>query len=847
MSRKLYDQLLSEKSSLSCDEQHHRVTKSEDHSTLKSARNHHKQRHHGRASEEDELVKYMSNLPGYLERGKKNEKILNVGVLDWKRLEQWEYNHKHVPHRSSTSLVSTSNTSSSVSADRLFRQSLQSHFMASPGHSDAIKSSSESLRNCHNFRGSHINIGTHSKHLDDNLSQKHPKTRLKGCNRKYLDPHIDKECDIFPNDRMHYEAASCARLGKSTQDCGMEKRVNTDIVFKHMFEKSKKFDLSLLRDSSQNNHCRVPDMPKFLVQKSGNSSRASFSEKHKELSHEDFNYDISHSCPLPDEPCCNNFQVKGSGSSSTDLESINFPSSSFSSPLSTYSSPLSDKMGISPSRTRNADERKQTIAKISPASGPPQGLDQKVASGKSRSSSPFRRLSISIGNTSKGSACKEDEYVPHLSSVTASKSSSETVRGYASSKMSGSDKPGDAGRSRSNPFGRFQDPLLKPRATKSHHPMESSQEDSELISKNCRSADGKFSTLQPDKEVENDHKIDSSNGKNNVPSMTQALLRFAVRNGLPLFTFAVGDNTSNILAATAKNLSALDKDECNTVYTFFAFREVKKKSGSWMNQRARSKGPDYIPHAVAQMKVSDSHYYDLTSQNCVGSSTIKEFVLFSVNLRQENAQATDYQPKDELAAIVVKIPKAVGCINGWHQRSFQSDSQYPIHATVLLPSGVHSLPSKGGPSSLIERWKSGGSCDCGGWDLACKLKVIATENQPCRKPTSSKAYLANQLELFLQGNEQESQRVFSFAPFKHGVYSIAFDSSLSLLQAFSICIALVDSKKPYDLFGSRNSIEDNNPGETLLVQTKELKAFGKLEDIPASYVSYPSLSPFGRV
>jgi hypothetical protein len=79
--------------------------------------------------------------------------------------------------------------------------------------------------------------------------------------------------------------------------------------------------------------------------------------------------------------------------------------------------------------------------------------------------------------------------------------------------------------------------------------------------------------------------------------------------------------------------------------------------------------------------------------------------------------------------------------------------------------------------------------------------------------------------------------------------SVAFDSSLSLLQAFAICIALVDSKMPCELSGSRNSIEEKNPKETLLVQTAKLKAFGKLEDIhiPASYVSYPPVSPVGRV
>ena len=77
--------------------------------------------------------------------------------------------------------------------------------------------------------------------------------------------------------------------------------------------------------------------------------------------------------------------------------------------------------------------------------------------------------------------------------------------------------------------------------------------------------------------------------------------------------------------------------------------------------------------------------------------------------------------------------------------------------------------------------------------------------------------------------------------------SVAFDSSLSLLQAFAICISLVDSKMPCELSESRNSIEDKIPKETLSVRTEELKGFGKLKHIPASYVSYPPVSPVGRV
>lgn len=40
---------------------------------------------------------------------------------------------------------------------------------------------------------------------------------------------------------------------------------------------------------------------------------------------------------------------------------------------------------------------------------------------------------------------------------------------------------------------------------------------------------------------------------------------------------------------------------------------------------------------------------------------------------------------------------------------------------VVLPIGNHGLPSaesEGDPSSLLDRWKHGGGCDCGGWDMA---------------------------------------------------------------------------------------------------------------------------------
>ncbi|KAK7312444.1 hypothetical protein VNO77_36307 [Canavalia gladiata] len=839
MSRKLYDRLKSEKFSSSYADRHFEMRRNEEDSALKSYGNHHKQGNCGRSNEEDEMVKYMSNLPCYLQKGKTNcEKVLNVGVLDWARLEQWQYYHKNISHKSGRTSTS-SNASSSISTDglsghpsrghsccqpsrghpsrgqRIFHPSLQSHFMASPiqGHSQAVKSSRESVANCQNFRSCHSNVDPQSKYdrADDHLSLNHPKSRLKGCDRKYLVPYVHKERGIFPNDQMH-EAESCAKLENCTKKGGSGKTVETleelniDVV---QGTPRKSEPVLLPRHHPQNSRCGVPRTQTSLVQTAGNYSRLNFSEEPKELFHRGIHYDIAHSSSLPDELHHDHSQHKESGCSSIDLESIKLSTSTFSSPISTFSSPLSIKMGGSPSRSKKAEERKQTIAKTSSANGPLHGLDQKVTSEKSRSYSPFRRLSFSGSYTSKGSASKEGEHVPHLNSISALKSNSENVRGYASSNLSGNDKPSDAGRSRSSSLRRLLDPLLKPKTAKSRHSLESSQKDSVSINKNYRSANGNLSTLQPNKEMERDHRVgcrsvnttNSSKDEMCIPSMTQALLRIVVRNGMPLFTFVVDHTDKNILAATVKNLGASGKDECNYIYTFFTFNEVKK-SGSWMNQTGRSRSkvpPDYFPHVVAQMKVSDSYYYDLTSQSCMDSSTMKEFVMFSVKLGQD--QANDYQPNDELAAIVFKKPKATGFIDDHHQSSYQCDGQDIVHATVVLPSGVHSLPSKGGPSSLIERWKSGGSCDCGGWDLACKLKILANENQASKKPKSSGACVADQLDLFVQGNEQELPPPFSFNRIRHGIYSIAFDSSLSLLQAFSISIALANSKMPYELSG----------------------------------------------
>ncbi|KAJ7947569.1 DUF3527 domain protein [Quillaja saponaria] len=872
MSRKLHGRVKQEKSDLSYADLHHEITQSIEDSTSRSSGNQQKQRNFRKVTEEDELVKYMSNLPGYLERGDNlREKVLNVGVLDWGRLEKWKYGY----------LSSTSNTSSSLSTDesschssrghscsparqRARRPSLQSHLTACPilGHSEVVKSSGESADKFQSPKDNQNYALTAQRKLiktDETLHRSLPDKRMNKCNRKYSDSKIDLEGGAFRNDQV-YGVASYTKLGTLSRDSELEKKVETSgeqnsiMVNQEVSRKSKTVVLLLPRDPPKNNsgESHIFDSTSLLPQKSVDTSRRSFSERSKGF-HEELN--LPHSCPLPNEVDSKHFLANGSRTIDAEISNLS---------AATHSKPGSTKRGKSPSKTRNIDERKLTMATSLTANDRSHGLHQevsKVTSERGRSSSPLRRLSFGIGYITRGPGSREGVHKPDVSVKSGSenekahaKSCSENATPSAQSNISSNDKTGDAGRGRSSPLRRLLDPLLKPKAANCRNSVESSQKNLISISRDCRSANVNSSTLHSGKEkadMVSCSRIDTKDQSKEKPatSTVHALFQIALKNGLPLLTFAV-DNRSEILAATVKKSNTSRKDSCSSIYTFFTFREVKKKNISWINHggKGKGKGHDYIPHVLAQMKVSDSHFDDLTDQKCLDFSTVKEFVLFSVTLRQGEDQDSDYQPNDELAAVVVKIPKKISYINDGHQSNTYSDTGAHVSTTVVLPSGVHTLPSKGGPSSLVERWKSGGSCDCGGWDLGCKLKILANQNQVSKKVNSSRAYSTEQFELFPEGFGQENLPAFIFAPFKRGIYSVSFDSSLSLLQAFSICIAVLDGKNPNEISQSGDTIEGKTLRETISMQTDGIRAFSKLEgDIPASYVSYPPLSPVGRV
>ncbi|GMI72064.1 hypothetical protein like AT2G33360 [Hibiscus trionum] len=134
------------------------------------------------------------------------------------------------------------------------------------------------------------------------------------------------------------------------------------------------------------------------------------------------------------------------------------------------------------------------------------------------------------------------------------------------------------------------------------------------------------------------------------------------------------------------------------------------------------------------------------------------------------------------------VPSACSCDTGDCSTSMD----------ILVPAGIHGGPRirNGGPSSLVERWRSGGHCDCGGWDLGCPLTVLKARSgkEGGLSPTET-SEACNLFDFFIQGSEHGSPTL-SISNVHDGLYSIQFQPTLSALQSLSIAVAYIHTQSP---------------------------------------------------
>ncbi|EEF51192.1 conserved hypothetical protein [Ricinus communis] len=238
----------------------------------------------------------------------------------------------------------------------------------------------------------------------------------------------------------------------------------------------------------------------------------------------------------------------------------------------------------------------------------------------------------------------------------------------------------------------------------------------------------------------------------------------------------------------------------------------------------------------------------------------------------------------EIAAIVVQLPFAKreslkykrgdkssdkahrnllnNSMNEHGRKGGFTSRESPEKLKVVIPTGNHSLPidENQGPSSLLNRWRSGGGCDCGGWDMACPLTVFGSPSINCAEDV---LLIDNQqpLELFVQGTKQKIPAL-TMRIVEEGKYAVDFHAQLSTLQAFSICVAILHGAEASSSTGEEKSkqLPHCNSLKVLIEEEvqflieavtkeeeKKKKVSKKMEDIKKSYVLNPPFSPIARV
>ncbi|KAI3801331.1 hypothetical protein L1987_29435 [Smallanthus sonchifolius] len=453
----------------------------------------------------------------------------------------------------------------------------------------------------------------------------------------------------------------------------------------------------------------------------------------------------------------------------------------------------------------SADVESPNQTPVTPVKKSDVDINEPATEGK-RPSSSNRRFSFSLGKMARSFSFKESSNttsaVPQLSPAYISVRSGP-VNFQASSPDSvnhNRSKSAATNPSRSSPLRRILDPLLKLKGVHLDEKVHKSK------------LDRNPNTVTPV------NKNASLHSKKHRLCNVQALLQLTLKNGIPFFKLVV-ESGSDILAAAVKKLPS-GKDDTSLIYAFYSVHETKKKIGSWIYQSSKEKGYGFGYNIVGQMKISSSYHAEFSGPE-KDLYVVRESVLYSSDTTRTDEKTLDSILDGELAAIIVKNPSDEIC----------GDIGSCKSTAVVLPDGVHSWPNSGSPSPLIDRWRSGGACDCGGWDIGCQFHILSHQHETIKT--------TNCLDLSFQvGNKNRFS--FRLVSLEEGLYSLEYDPSMSMLQAFSICVAVVSSQKLTHIFQVNYVPESKS--ENIQPPTSDTKVKSREE-----FVSKPPASPVGRV
>lgn len=387
--------------------------------------------------------------------------------------------------------------------------------------------------------------------------------------------------------------------------------------------------------------------------------------------------------------------------------------------------------------------------------------------------------------------------------------------------------------------------------------------------------------LEKSHHVEYNHQCEEKEIHNSVPQCSPAhlhgILKLGNRHGAPFFQFSVKSPEDDYVAKTWK------VDNASTwIYTFHSLPNRRKRSTSGWGFKECNRESSM----VGRMHVSCHLHTEFEGAGQLNDSMVTEFALYDIlhstksTASQDNTSCSGdtakLHPELEIAAIIMQVPlekreslkfksgdknideappNLLDLCRLGKAKEGVSDTSSPGKMHIVIPAGNHSSPiSEGrGPSPLLDRWRLGGGCDCGGWDMACPLDIFTNKSAEGLPLIDNQ----NRAELFAQGRS-DNIPAFSMRVMEDGKYAVDFHAQLSSLQAFSICVAILHAAEASPVGQERN--KQTLQSDSLRVYTEEeiktmLNAIAeeektkakKMEELMPSFVVNPPFSPIARV
>ncbi|KAI4331689.1 hypothetical protein MLD38_029848 [Melastoma candidum] len=664
----------------------------------------------GDSMEIDELVKHMTHLPDYLQHTERREtvqeKALNVGVLDWRRLEKFTQKSK------------SWNVGSVLNADSLSGTALDCNEKINKTHKPLSKSypGLPPMKGKHHRAASELGISSSEfRNCSGGSDEKAGEVnrRAKNRNEEGMTACVNAMHDM-KIDSLNVYTASLSKIGQRQHSASLKEK-------------------GIIEDGGRSKRNIDPPTSGTKILEMDCIAKHSGTRRIRNSS--SFETSPQGDCmKMSGQDITGAHQICSSGTNTKQLSSGVTATECRTTVRVSNCLDGASRVLKSGNQLPDSDNPQKNVAdpRSSSKAGKFESVDQETAELAFQRGPPSRRFNLS--GISRSFSYKEGKSsVGNISTDIPGRSGLIRSADFLLIK----EKQSVPSKSRFSSLRRLFDPILKYKPATSNNCAEDAQlnlNSSIQSSLNCNES-------CPEKK----------------PGLTfQALLQFAVLNEGPVLKFVVENNLQIFICSTKDLTSSGNCVSSKRAFNFYTLEENKRKGGSWVGQGYKTKSGDFVCSEVGHMSMTGL-------EKSTGHPVEREYVLFSSemgNSGKEN-RFIDSAGRVEAAAIVSKVPMPAckhqnkyvdlvgGIVPGKRCTCEIAFNDYGS-TTVIIPGAIHSLPDNGEPSPLISRWRSGGSCDCGGWDVGCKLNILSNKKVSCEPKPLKSCSTSKCFELILQ-------------------------------------------------------------------------------------------------